>query len=61
MANPIDFYFDFSSPYGYFASEKIDELAAKHGRQIAGARHDAARAAQQSVGHQGAGADEERE
>jgi len=29
---PIDFYFDFSSPYGYFAAAKIDELAAKHGR-----------------------------
>jgi 2-hydroxychromene-2-carboxylate isomerase len=34
MANPIDFYFDFSSPYGYFASTKIDELAAKHGRGV---------------------------
>ena len=34
MANPIDFYFDFSSPYGYFASEKIDELAEKHGRTV---------------------------
>jgi 2-hydroxychromene-2-carboxylate isomerase len=33
MANPIDFFFDFSSPYGYFASTKIDELAAKHGRR----------------------------
>jgi 2-hydroxychromene-2-carboxylate isomerase len=32
MANPIDFYFDFSSPYGYLASTKIDELAARHGR-----------------------------
>jgi len=34
MAAPIDFYFDFSSPYGYFASVKIDELAARHGRQV---------------------------
>ena len=34
MANPIDFYFDFSSPYGYFAGEKIDALAAKHGRAV---------------------------
>ena len=34
MANPIDFYFDFSSPYGYFASTKIDDLAAKHGRSV---------------------------
>ena len=33
MANPVDFYFDFSSPYGYFASHKIDALAAKHGRE----------------------------
>ena len=29
---PIDFYFDFASPYGYFMSEKIDALAARHGR-----------------------------
>ena len=34
MANPIDFYFDFSSPYGYFASARIDELAAKYGRAV---------------------------
>ena len=34
MANPIEFYFDFSSPYGYIASEKIDELAAKYGREV---------------------------
>src|SRR6185436_3764063 len=34
MANPIDFYFDFSSPYGYFASTKIDDLAARHGRTV---------------------------
>ena len=32
MINPIDFYFDFSSPYGYFASAKIEALAAKYGR-----------------------------
>ncbi|MFZ5510695.1 MAG: 2-hydroxychromene-2-carboxylate isomerase [Pseudomonadota bacterium] len=32
--SPIDFYFDFSSPYGYLASEKIDELAARYGRQV---------------------------
>ena len=34
MKAPIDFYFDFSSPYGYLASEKIDELAARHGRTV---------------------------
>ena len=35
MADPIDFYFDFSSPYGYFASARIDGLAAKYGREVA--------------------------
>ncbi|ANC90653.1 2-hydroxychromene-2-carboxylate isomerase [Azospirillum humicireducens] len=34
MPDPIDFYFDFASPYGYFASLRIDELAAKHGRTV---------------------------
>ncbi len=34
MANPLDFYFDFSSPYGYFAGSRIDALAAKHGRGV---------------------------
>jgi 2-hydroxychromene-2-carboxylate isomerase len=31
---PIDFYFDFSSPYGYLASQKIEALAAKYGRSV---------------------------
>jgi 2-hydroxychromene-2-carboxylate isomerase len=34
MAQAIDFYFDFSSPYGYLASVKIDTLAAKFGRDV---------------------------
>ncbi|MEF8730234.1 MAG: 2-hydroxychromene-2-carboxylate isomerase [Accumulibacter sp.] len=34
MSQFIDFYFDFSSPYGYLASEKIDDLAARHGRKV---------------------------
>ena len=34
MAAPIDFYFDFSSPYGYLASQQIEALAAKHGRTV---------------------------
>ena len=34
MKAPIDFYFDFSSPYGYLASKKIEALAAKHGRTV---------------------------
>ena len=34
MKAPIDFYFDFSSPYGYLASLQIEPLAAKHGRSV---------------------------
>lgn len=34
MAAPVDFYFDFSSPYGYFAAAKIDEIAARHKRGV---------------------------
>jgi 2-hydroxychromene-2-carboxylate isomerase len=34
MAAPIEFYFDFASPYGYFAAEKVDAIAAKHGRSV---------------------------
>jgi 2-hydroxychromene-2-carboxylate isomerase len=32
--NAIDFYFDFSSPYGYLAAQKIEALAAAHGRAV---------------------------
>lgn len=32
--SPIEFYFDFSSPYGYFASTRIVEIAQKHGRDV---------------------------
>ncbi len=35
MANPIEYYFDFSSPYGYFGATRISGLAAKHGRSVA--------------------------
>jgi 2-hydroxychromene-2-carboxylate isomerase len=34
MSAPIEFYFDFSSPYAYLASEKIEALAARHGRSV---------------------------
>lgn len=34
MPEPIDFYFDFSSPYSYLLSEKIDALAARFGRSV---------------------------
>jgi 2-hydroxychromene-2-carboxylate isomerase len=30
----IDFYFDFSSPYGYFAAMRIEKLAAKYEREV---------------------------
>ncbi len=33
--SPIDFYFDFSSPYGYFAATRIDALAAQYQREVA--------------------------
>lgn len=35
MAKSIDFYFDFSSPYGYLASTQIDDLAKRHKREVA--------------------------
>ncbi|MGB6119484.1 MAG: 2-hydroxychromene-2-carboxylate isomerase [Mesorhizobium sp.] len=31
---PILFYFDFASPYAYFALEEIERIAAAHGRRI---------------------------
>jgi 2-hydroxychromene-2-carboxylate isomerase len=34
MADPIAFYFDPTSPYAYLASTQIDDLAARHGRQV---------------------------
>lgn len=34
MTAPIDFWFDYSSPYSYLLSERIDELAAQHGRTV---------------------------
>ena len=32
--NAIAFYFDFSSPYSYIASEWIEAMAARHGRTV---------------------------
>src|SRR3954453_7168773 len=34
MAAPLQFYFDFISPYGYFASLRIEDIAARHGRTV---------------------------
>lgn len=34
MAAPIAFHFDFISPYGWFASRRIEELAARHDRTV---------------------------
>ena len=31
---PVDFYFDFSSPYGYFAACRVDELVGRRGREV---------------------------
>jgi 2-hydroxychromene-2-carboxylate isomerase len=32
--DPIDFYFDFSSPYGYLAATRINAIAAKYQRRV---------------------------
>ena len=34
MPQPIEFYFDFVSPYGYLAATKIDALADRYGRTV---------------------------
>lgn len=34
MAEPIDFYFDFSSSYSYIGQHRVQELAKKHEREI---------------------------
>jgi len=34
VASPIEFWFDFSSPYGYIAAQLIDDVAARHGRSV---------------------------
>jgi 2-hydroxychromene-2-carboxylate isomerase len=34
VVKPIEFFFDFSSPYGYLASYRIDEIAAEAGRSV---------------------------
>jgi 2-hydroxychromene-2-carboxylate isomerase len=33
-APPVDFWFDFISPFGYLASLRIDAIAARHGRDV---------------------------
>ncbi len=35
MTAAIDFYFDFSSPYGYLAAQAIDDVGARHGIDVA--------------------------
>jgi len=34
MPAPLRFHFDFSSPYGYLASERIESLAGRHDRAV---------------------------
>ena len=31
---PVEFFYDFNSPYGYVAAHKIEAVAAKHGRTV---------------------------
>lgn len=35
MTGPVDFYFDFISPYGYLAATQIEKIAAKYDREVA--------------------------
>lgn len=35
MTSAIDFYFDFSSPYGYLAAQVVDDIGARHGVDVA--------------------------
>ena len=32
--NPLHFYFDFISPFGYFASLRVEDIARRHGRTV---------------------------
>lgn len=34
MPEPIEFYFELSSPFGYLGAMRIDEVAARHGRKV---------------------------
>lgn len=34
MPAPLEFYFDFSSPYGFLAALRVDDIAARHGRAV---------------------------
>lgn len=34
MSKTIEFYFDYSSPFGYLASERIEAIAKKHDRDV---------------------------
>jgi 2-hydroxychromene-2-carboxylate isomerase len=35
MPGPIEFYFEFSSPYGYIASQQVDDVGLRLGREVA--------------------------
>ena len=34
VAEPVDFYFEFASPYGYIASLRVDAIAAAYDREV---------------------------
>ena len=35
MVQPIEFHFDFSSPYAYLTAQVVDDLGVRHGREVA--------------------------
>lgn len=35
MTTPVEFFFDFISPYGWFAAERIGGIARAHARAVA--------------------------
>ena len=60
MPEPIDFYFEFASPYGYLASLRIDAIAAAYDREVASInKHIAAMQADAATVGESAGAQEE--
>ena len=34
MPRPIEFWFDFSSPYGFLGSRRVEAVAQRHGREV---------------------------
>ncbi len=34
MSDPIEFFFEYVSPYAYIAAKQIEEVGARHGREV---------------------------